>query len=245
MWNFLDKIRVLPEDSRNAIAVFYSAVIGLFIIVPWFVLHDNLPSITSENTENQPITELASPFSFVSNSLGGLADDFKDKFNKITDSVGIMIRLKEVHDSGDIGTSTKQIVAGLEATLSGTSSSTPVGSGMQKENNAALAAKAIDTDGIVTDPTEVLKVVPVKTAPKKKVTPPPAPVTEVTPEPVVVTPPPPPPPPPPSTSRTKGSLQCQAWYGEYAYSKIDDGAICACVDGYLMDVPNKKCVLKQ
>ena len=74
MWNLIDKLRALPENSRKTVSVFLAVIFTLCIMVPWFYFQSRA---APNNEEDKSVTAVVTPFTL----LAGEASDVGDKVN--------------------------------------------------------------------------------------------------------------------------------------------------------------------
>lgn len=82
MWKFLERIRTLPEKSKNTIVFFSSSFITAVLLVSWLVFPTTHFGISQNNEKGRKTTEeLLTPFSVFSGEIGQTIASIKDKWS--------------------------------------------------------------------------------------------------------------------------------------------------------------------
>ncbi|MBI2120764.1 MAG: hypothetical protein HYT94_04040 [Parcubacteria group bacterium] len=91
MWNFLDKLRAMPEEARKRVGLFLSAVFTGILLVSWMVFPvPHFGSLTAEEKERKSAENLLAPFSALGNEIGVATDGIKDSWSSLSGTASVI-----------------------------------------------------------------------------------------------------------------------------------------------------------
>lgn len=85
MWDFLEKLRAMPDEARKTVALFSSLGITALILVSWFVFPvPHFGSLSAEERERKPAEDLLAPFSLIGQEIGVATNGIKDSWSSVS-----------------------------------------------------------------------------------------------------------------------------------------------------------------
>lgn len=115
MWDFLEKLRAMPDEARKTVALFSSLGITALILVSWFVFPvPHFGSLSAEEQERKPAEDLLGPFSLIGQEIGVATNGIKDSWSSVSGAASV---IKAQVEAGNAASSSSPAITSEETVL--------------------------------------------------------------------------------------------------------------------------------